>query len=103
MQRISAMLPAGQGDLAIHRGARRASRRFPFHADVELVEPAGGTGTTLNASVGGVRMILDRELAAGDEATVRITTPQRESLERVRVVWTRALPDGWLVGCAWAR
>ena len=57
----------------------------------------------VEASVGGVRMILDRELAVGDEVTARITTPQRESLERVRVVWMRALPDGWLVGCAWAR
>lgn len=100
MERISAILPTGRGDLAIHHGARRASQRWPWHADVELMEPAGGRGTTLNASTGGLRIALDRELPVGEHVVARVTTAHRETIEHMRVVWSRELPDGWLLGLA---
>lgn len=100
MERISAILPPGHGDLAVHRGARRASQRWPWHADVELVEPAGGTGTTLNASAGGLRIAVDRELPVGEHVVAKVKTAHRETVEHMRVVWARELPDGWLCGLA---
>lgn len=98
MERISAILPAGHGDLAIHRGARRASQRWPWHADVELIEPSGARGTTLNASAGGLRIAVDRELPVGEHVVARVQTAHQETVEGMRVVWVRELPDGWLVG-----
>ncbi len=99
MERISAMLPTGGADLDVHRGARRATQRYPLHADVELVEPVPAQGIVLNASAGGMRIAIDRPVDVDALCVVRVVTaPGRELFEKARVVWTRELPDGWLVG-----
>lgn len=99
MERMAAMLPMGGEDTEVHRGARRESQRYPLHADVELLEPLSASGVVINASAGGMRLALDGPLVAGALCIVRIVTaPGREVVEKARVIWSRELPDGWLVG-----
>lgn len=100
MERISALLPKGPDDELTHRGARRRATRYPLHADVHVVSPIEATGTVLNASHGGMRVALDVALAAGDEVELEVRFTERVRRERARVVWSRELPDGWLVGLA---
>jgi hypothetical protein len=99
MDRISGMFPDGEEDTDVHRGARRASQRYPLHADVELVEPLAATGVAINASTGGMRVAIDKALDVDALCVARIVTEAgAEIIEKARVVWTRELPDGWLVG-----
>lgn len=98
MDRIASILPAGGGDLDTHHGARRASRRYPLNADVEVIEPRETAGIAINASAGGMRIALDEPLAVGDLAVLRVRTDSRELIEHVRVVWTKPFADGCLVG-----
>jgi len=101
MDSIATLLPIGRPDAA--HGARRASQRFPFHADVELVEPIHTTGVTINASAGGLRVAVEHAVALGDLCVARIRTAVgRETTEKLRVVWRRELPDGWLMGLQFA-
>ena len=100
MERIGSLLPTGPRDLCAHRGARRQSTRFPLNARVDVFERgANAHGVVLNASEGGLRVAIDRELREGSviELEVRFTE-ERQSRERARVVWSRPQPDGWLVG-----
>jgi len=79
--------------------ARRASVRFPVHAEVEVVEPAGASGITINVSGGGLRIALDRTVAVGEHCVLRVRTADgAEALEHVRVVWARELSDGAVLG-----
>lgn len=79
--------------------ARRASVRFPVHAEVELVEPAGVSGIVINVSGGGLRVALDRALSVGEHCVLRVRPADGgETLEHVRVVWCRALADGAVLG-----
>ena len=99
MERIATMLPEGGVDLDVHRGARRASQRHPLHADVELLDPVRAQGVAINASAGGMRVAIDQPLGVDTLCVVRVVTSAgREVLEKARVIWTRQLPDGWLVG-----
>lgn len=99
MERFSTMLPAGADDPGVHRGARRASRRYPLHADVELVEPVSAEGVVLNVSAGGMRIAIDRPVDVDGRVVARVVTaPGRELFEKARVVWAREFPDGWLIG-----
>ena len=99
MERIGSLLPVGSGDQSLHHGARRRSRRYPINADVEVIEPVRSTGVALNASAGGLRVFIDRELPLGEECVIEVHfTPTRHSSERSRVVWCRKIRDGWVVG-----
>jgi len=103
MDRIASVVPVGGDDLAVHHGARRASRRFPLHADVELLEPRPATGVSLNVSAGGLRVALDQSVAIGELCVLRVrTAADRETIEYARVVWMRELVDGFLVGLQFA-
>ncbi len=99
MDRIGALLPIGPEDQDAHRGARRRSRRYPLNAEVEIVEPLSASGVTLNASAGGIRILIDREPPRGAECVLEVRfTTSRCSFERARVVWAREIADGWIVG-----
>ena len=98
-QRLSSILPKGGADVALHRGARRRSRRWALDAEVELLSPGHGSGMAINASVGGLRIALDRGVPLDEVCTLRIrTAPEHETVEHARVVWSRAQPDGYLLG-----
>lgn len=99
MDRISSVVPVGGDDREVHRGARRASRRYPLHADIEVLEPCLAAGVSLNVSAGGLRVAIDQRVAVGDVCVLRVrTAADRETIEYARVVWTREQPDGFLVG-----
>lgn len=101
MEPLATLLPTGPGDIDVHRGARRASRRYPLLADVVVLEPRPAEGLVINASAGGMRIALDAPFEEGEVLLMRVVPAEnRESVERARVVWTRALPDGFLVGLA---
>lgn len=100
MERLASLMPVGPGDLGIHHGARRAARRYPLSADVELVDPEGGTGVVINVSSGGLRIALDRSLPVGELCVIRVRPSDREYVEHARVVWRHEYPDGWVLGLA---
>ena len=78
---------------------RRRSARRPFHATVEMVQPAAGEGVTLNVSEGGLRIAVDVALPADDVCLLYVCEPGGErKLERARVAWSREVSDGWIAG-----
>lgn len=101
VDRLSSILPKGNADAALHRGARRRARRWSLDAEIELVSPGQGSGLAINASVGGLRIALDRGVPLDEVCTLRVrTAPERETIEHARVVWSRAQPDGYVLGLA---
>jgi len=71
----------------------------------ERVLLAGGPvpmeGWTLNLSRGGVRLIVEREVALGDVFDVTVGTADASPLVRQgRVVWLQEEADGFIVGLA---
>jgi hypothetical protein len=99
MKRIGSILPVGNADPAVHRGCRRRCQRYPLDAEVEVIEPTPAEGIVINASAGGLRVMLDRPVSEGADYTLAVRfTDERTSRETVRVVWVRQHPDGWVVG-----
>ncbi len=83
------------------RDPRRAAQRWPAEADVEMLVPAGGHGLVLNVSGGGLRLMLDRTLMAGETCVLRVRHGSGdETVEHGRVVWSQPRPDGCIVGLA---
>ena len=100
MERLASLLPEGE-DTDVHRGARRSSPRHSFHADVELLDPRSATGIVINASAGGMRIVIDEPLDVGVACIAKVVTAAgKELYEKARVVWTREEPDGYIVGLA---
>ncbi|MFK7985321.1 MAG: PilZ domain-containing protein [Sandaracinaceae bacterium] len=89
-------------DVFRHRGARRRSERMAIHASVAVRGLRGDAhGFSINASEGGLRVALDRRYPCDAELEVDLRFPTGDVLrERARVVWSRAQPDGWLMGLA---
>ncbi len=78
---------------------RRASGRRPFEAVIEVYEPNPGTGVTINASDGGLRVAVDCELRPEDVVLLAVREAGRpERLECARVAWSLELRDGWIAG-----
>lgn len=99
MERIGALLPVGSGDPSFHHGARRRSRRFPLNAEVDIVAPFTSRGVTINASAGGLRVFVDKEIALGTACELEVHfTSERCSKECASVVWIRRVRDGWIMG-----
>jgi hypothetical protein len=99
MERFRDRLPVGEGDPGSYYGARRATQRWPLHADFELLEPPRGMGVVINASAGGLRVAIDRPLHPGQRCVLRLrTAPRQETTEQARVVWIRQVRDGWIAG-----
>lgn len=97
--RLSSILPKGGADVAVHRGARRRSRRWALDAEVDLLGPVRGAGLAINASVGGLRVAVDMGVPVGQVCTLRVrTAPDHQTVEHAKVVWSQARPDGYLLG-----
>ncbi len=97
--RLSSILPKGGADVAVHRGARRRSRRWALDAEVDLLGPVRGEGLALNASVGGLRVAVDMGVPVGQVCTLRVrTAPDHQTVEHAKVVWAKARPDGYVLG-----
>lgn len=78
---------------------RRATRRMPLHADVDVIEPRTGVGVTINVSDGGLRIAVDCTLQVDDVCMLVIREPAKPvRLERARVVWAQQLRDGCVAG-----
>ena len=98
-ERLASILPTGGADVAIHRGARRRSRRWALDAEIDLLGPVRGAGLAINASVGGLRVAVDMGVPVGEVCTLRVrTAPDHQTVEHARVVWAKAKPDGFLLG-----
>ncbi len=99
MQRIGPLLPVGQGDPAVHRGSRRRARRYPLNAEVTVIEPVHTQGVTLNASAGGLRIVVDEPIPEGEGCLIELSfTEERRSCETAKVVWSQQHRDGWVIG-----
>jgi Tfp pilus assembly protein PilZ len=78
---------------------RRHSRRRPLEAQVEVFQPANGSGFTINVSDGGLRIAVDCPLRIEEVVLLAVREEGKpERLECARVVWVRELRDGWIVG-----
>lgn len=98
-ERLSSILPKGGADIAVHRGARRQFRRWALDAEIELLEPRQGSGLAINASVGGLRVAVDMGVPVDHVCVLRVRTARdHETIEHAKVVWSRARPDGYLLG-----
>lgn len=86
---------------ALH-AMRRGGARREVSERVVLVRTADGTafdGWALNASKGGVRVILEDKVELGSEFTVVIGDPDAGgSSNRGRIVWIQEEPDGVIAG-----
>lgn len=82
---------------------RRADERYPLNADVEVLEPWNAHGVVINASDGGLRIAVNRELPVGVTCVIEIAVDEGKTVEIVRVAWSRALPDGYLAGLSFLR
>jgi hypothetical protein len=77
---------------------RRTARRYPLNADVEVLEPLHAHGVVINASQGGLRIALDRELPLDAVCVLEVQLDEGKTVELARVAWVKAHPDGYLIG-----
>lgn len=87
----------------VEDSGRRASRRFPLHADVEVLDPVHAHGVVINASDGGLRVALDSTLPLNVVCVVEVKLPDGSTVELARVAWVREHRDGYLVGLSFVR
>ncbi len=91
-------------DEAFHLGARRRSQRLSLNANVKFLEPISAEGVVLNVSEGGMRVAVYQKLPADQlcklqDWYVQVWIDQNTSFtKRARIVWSRELPDGWVIG-----
>ena len=53
----------------------------------------------INASVGGLRIAVDAAVPVNHVCTLRVqTAPEHSTVEHAKVVWSRSMPDGYLLG-----
>ena len=83
---------------------RRTTDRVPLHADVEVLSPSPARGVVLNASMGGLRIAIDKPLYVGDYCHLKIGTDEGDGKKaRARVIWVKEKTDGWVVGLEMAK
>ena len=98
MTRLFSNPPISSIRQVVYDRHRRQARRLSSHAPVEVLEPAGGTGVTINASTGGLRVAVDCLLRPGDLCLLIVDDAARPSGERARVIWSQDVRDGCLAG-----
>jgi hypothetical protein len=88
---------ASFGDQNLRREVRReVSERVTLQRAGAAIE-----GWTLNVSRGGVRLIVEREIALGEVFDVTVGSADASPLARHgRVVWFQEEADGFIVGIA---
>jgi hypothetical protein len=80
---------------------RREVRREVSERVTLAGDTGGYEGWTLNVSRGGVRLIVETEVALGDEFDVIVGALDASPLtRRGRVVWLQEETDGFIVGVA---
>lgn len=82
---------------------RRGTERFPLNADVEILEPFNAHGVVINASQGGLRVAVDRELPLDAVCVVEVQLSEGKTVELARVAWVKAHPDGFLIGMSFVQ
>lgn len=87
----------------VEDSGRRASRRYPLHADVEVLDPLHAHGVVINASDGGLRIAVDAALPIGVVCVLEVKSADGDTVEMARVAWVRELRDGFLVGMSFVR
>lgn len=99
MERLATLMPVGSEDRILSREARRRSQRFTLNAEVAVLSPVAAEGLVLNASAGGLRVVLYREIPVGSLCVLEVILPgDRRAAEHARVVWSRRHADGWVMG-----
>lgn len=85
---------------------RRKSPRFSVSADVRFVRSKPGlseviTGEILDASLKGMRAVLDQPVRKGEELHIEVRTPQHGQFQiEVQVMWAEVGVDGrYITGC----
>ena len=63
-----------------------------------MLEPFNAHGVVINASDGGLRIAVDRELPRDVVCVIEIQLDEGKTVEMARVAWIRKHPDGYLVG-----
>jgi hypothetical protein len=87
----------------VEDSGRRASQRYPLHADVEVLDPLHAHGVVINASDGGLRIAVDTALPLGAVCVLEVKSAEGATVELARVAWLRELRDGFLVGMSFVR
>jgi len=98
MTHLSSNPPISSIRHVVYDRYRRQARRLPLHALVEVHEPTGGTGVTINASTGGLRVAVDCLLRPGDLCLLTVDDEGWPAVERARVIWSQDVRDGCIAG-----
>jgi hypothetical protein len=80
---------------------RRTARRYPLNADVEILQPVTAHGVVINASQGGLRIAVNRELPLDTVCVVEVQLEEGKTVELARVAWLRQHPDGFIAGLSY--
>lgn len=96
-------MPVGSSMGHVDDPGRRASQRYPLHADVEVLDPLHAHGVVINASEGGLRIAVDTALPLGAVCVLEVKSGEGDTVEMARVAWVRELRDGFLVGMSFVR
>jgi hypothetical protein len=90
-------------DEAFQPVARRRSERESSNANVDFIEPVKAEGVTLNISDGGMRVAVYQEIPADQDCIIKIwLTDNHHVCRRARIVWSKAVADGWVLGLEFA-
>jgi hypothetical protein len=69
-----------------------------------VVSPSRAEGVVLNASLGGLRIAIDKPLYVNDFCHLKIATDEGDGRwAKARVKWVKEMPDGWVVGLELAK
>ncbi|MEM9694724.1 MAG: PilZ domain-containing protein [Myxococcota bacterium] len=81
----------------------RDSQRVPMLAEVVFLHPKGLRGVAVDASRGGMRIVLEEELEIGQRCIAIVQLESGEKThERMEVVWVKRTHRGWEVGFKFA-
>lgn len=110
LERLVALLP-DDGEIDARWGARRQGERIPFAKPVAIskVEKEGSQvtdveveaifeGWALNVAHGGMRIITEEPLKAGDTLQIEVSSGGRNYTGTARVQWVREQADGVVAG-----